>query len=138
MQDGHNLLPYGPILFCCSGLAVRRTLGGVALKLSKGSRPCQRDKGYSRQARPRGRGRRGGEQWIASEIRRVCDQLDQAEHCFDMASDPDMIDAAIYTMRACECRLSYLFGLMGHTSSQVSRSSRRFSKNGVDTSKGGC
>ncbi|MGB4337299.1 MAG: hypothetical protein WBK10_01865 [Bacillota bacterium] len=78
------------------------------------------------------------EAWIASEIRRVCDQLDQAEHCFDMASDPDMIDAAIYTMRACECRLSYLFGLMGHTSSQVSRSSRRFSKNGVDTSKGGC
>ncbi|OPZ64072.1 MAG: hypothetical protein BWY85_01356 [Firmicutes bacterium ADurb.Bin506] len=51
--------------------------------------------------------------WVVQEIRRVCEQLDQAEHCFDMASEQQMIDAAIYTMRACECRLSYLFGLAG-------------------------
>ncbi len=51
--------------------------------------------------------------WVVQEIGRVCEQLDQAEHCFDMASEQEMIDAAIYTMRACECRLSYLFGLVG-------------------------
>lgn len=54
-----------------------------------------------------------GRSWVVQEIRRVCEQLDQAEHCFDMASEQEMIDAAIYTMRACECRLSYLFGLAG-------------------------
>lgn len=48
--------------------------------------------------------------WIAREIRYACQQLDYAEHAFETAEHPDMIDAAIYTMRACECRLAYLFG----------------------------
>ena len=103
---------------------IRKDAGGVALKLSKGLAAVSRIRaiaGKTAGARTAWRARHG-----SPAIRRVCDQLTR-QALLRHGTDPDMIDAAIYTMRACECRLSYLFGLMGHTSSQVS-SSRRFSK----------
>lgn len=48
-------------------------------------------------------------QWLQGEIRSVCAQLEQADRVFNNVTEPELIDAAIFTMRACERRLGYLF-----------------------------
>ncbi|MCR4426616.1 MAG: DUF2508 family protein [Firmicutes bacterium] len=45
---------------------------------------------------------------LRNEIRAVCADMERADRVFNDATDPDIIDAAIYTMRACERRLGYL------------------------------
>lgn len=46
---------------------------------------------------------------LQAEIRAVCAQMEQADTVFDNVTDPDLIDASVFTMRACERRLGYLF-----------------------------
>lgn len=48
-------------------------------------------------------------QWLRGEIRSVCAELEQADRVFNNVTEPELIDAAIFTMRACERRLGYLF-----------------------------
>jgi hypothetical protein len=50
-----------------------------------------------------------GRGWLKGEIRSVCAQLEQADLVFNNVTEPELIDAAIFTMRACERRLGYLF-----------------------------
>jgi hypothetical protein len=46
---------------------------------------------------------------LRAEIRAVCAQMEQADTVFDNVTDPDLIDASVFTMRACERKLGYLF-----------------------------
>ncbi len=43
-----------------------------------------------------------------AEIRAVCAEMEQADTVFNNVTDPDLIDASVFTMRACERKLGYL------------------------------
>jgi len=45
---------------------------------------------------------------LRAEIRAVCAQMEQADTVFNNVTDPDLIDASVFTMRACERKLGYL------------------------------
>jgi len=45
---------------------------------------------------------------LREEIRAVCAQMEQADTVFNNVTDPDLIDASVFTMRACERKLGYL------------------------------
>ena len=45
---------------------------------------------------------------LRAEIRAVCAQMEQADTVFNNVTDPDLIDASVFAMRACERKLGYL------------------------------
>lgn len=45
---------------------------------------------------------------LRAEIRAVCAEMEQADTVFNNVTDPDLIDASVFTMRACERKLGYL------------------------------
>lgn len=45
---------------------------------------------------------------LKAEIRAVCAEIEQADTVFNNVTDPDLIDASVFTMRACERKLGYL------------------------------
>ncbi len=45
---------------------------------------------------------------LRAEIRAICAEMEQADTMFNNVTDPDLIDASVFTMRACERKLGYL------------------------------
>ncbi len=45
---------------------------------------------------------------LQAAIRHVCDELTRVQTCFQMESDPDMIEAYIYEQEALRARYRYL------------------------------
>ncbi len=46
---------------------------------------------------------------LRAEICAVCAEMEQADAVFNNVTDADLIDASVFTMRACEHKLGYLF-----------------------------
>ena len=45
---------------------------------------------------------------LRAEIRAICAEMEQADTMFNNVTDPDLIDASVFIMRACERKLGYL------------------------------
>lgn len=78
---------------------------------------------------------KGDRQWLQGEIRSVCAELEQADRVFNNVTEPELIDAAIFTMRACERRLGYLFkqAKMLHLEECCHNKAKRISEISIDT-----